>query len=264
MSTRIIHFSDTHESAVFDSLSGLFDKRIAGFVNSRFMRGKRYDRTHLERAAEFILNSRPDVIVFTGDAVSSGAPAEFERVSDIFITLAESSIPFIYTPGNHDLYVKNKRCRAAFDKFYKSLVKNNPLPYVMETDELRFAVLEEARPTPIYLSCGYLTGKSLSMLEKTASDESSSKPLVAVGHFPLLVNHARRGLRNKSKALELLRAGKIALSLCGHVHKPGAVIDDRGYGEITAGSLTLHDVMAEIVYDNDIFKYNQIKGTSKN
>lgn len=68
----------------------------------------------------------------------------------------------------------------------------------------------------------------------------------------------RRGLKNAEEAVQLLKSGKIALSLCGHVHRQHTELDSRGYGEITAGSLTKFGKAAEIVFDNGVFTFSKI------
>ena len=63
------------------------------------------------------------------------------------------------------------------------------------------------------------------------------------------------GFIGANLVLRLLREGALDLSLCGHVHKPGARLDGRGRGEICSGSVTRNGVIAEIDYDekNDVF-----------
>ena len=51
----------------------------------------------------------------------------------------------------------------------------------------------------------------------------------------------------------LLNAGKIALSVAGHIHAPFQKLDTRGYGELVVGSLTKRDILREITFDAGVF-----------
>jgi len=82
---------------------------------------------------------------------------------------------------------------------------------------------------------------------------------VLVGHYPLWEDHpwlrVRHRLWGEDEALRLLKNGEIDLSLCGHVHRPYAKIDERGRGEICAGSVTRNGCVTLIDYDKskDVF-----------
>ena len=90
-----------------------FDKRWVGVFNYRFRRRFRHDLGKLEKAVEYILDTRPDVAVCTGDLTSAGQPGEFEKVRRVLEKLRDSDIPLIYMPGNHDCYVPRPKCVQA-------------------------------------------------------------------------------------------------------------------------------------------------------
>ena len=99
---KIIHFSDIHISAPLSSGSALFDKRLIGYLNGAIFRRHAYKQERLEKAVPMILNEKPDVIVFTGDATTCSQPEEFEKALNLLQPLIKSGIPILYTPGNHD------------------------------------------------------------------------------------------------------------------------------------------------------------------
>ena len=258
MSTKFVLFSDIHEHAVF-SPRALLDKRVFGLMNSTFCRHGGYRMERIDAAVRTLLNVlRPDLVIFTGDAVSTSDPREFGTVMDRLRPLAESGIPILFSPGNHDRYVHDRACREAFERFRVELTKTCPmeLPGVYETPELRFAVVDCARPFNPVLSCGEMTPETADFLEREAAKDDP-RPLVCVGHFPLLGNDDWRAFRHcligGKRATALLNAGKIALSVAGHVHMPSQRLDARGYGEIVAGSLTKHDILREISFDGGVF-----------
>lgn len=250
---RIILFSDTHERAQFGGFRSIFDKRLLGFCNSRFRRGFLHDNAILERFIAALLADPPDLVVFTGDAVSTGDPREFERAYSLFRPLAESSIPLICTAGNHDRYTADPVCRAAMLDFYAKLANGrdqvfSESPFMIRMNNLRLAVLPESVPTAPWLSRGRLGPEAAAFLESEAN-AADPDPLICVGHFPLRYDSWRRGLAGGAAARALLDGGKIALSLAGHVHRQKIAIDARGRGEIIAGSLTRYGLAVRIEYD---------------
>ncbi len=259
MSTKFVLFSDIHEHAVF-SPRALLDKRFFGLMNSTFCRHGAYRMERVDAAVRTILDSlRPDLAIFTGDAVSTSDPREFEAALKQLRPLVESGMPILFSPGNHDRYVRDRACCEAFEHFRAELTKHCPmtLPGVYETPELRFAVIDCARPFTPVLSCGEMMPETADFLEREAAKDDP-RPLVCVGHFPLHTNGRslasyRHSLLGAKRAEALLNEGKIALSVVGHVHVPFQRLDARGRGEIVAGSLTKKDVMREITFENGVF-----------
>ena len=255
---KFVLFSDIHEHAVF-SPRALLDKRLFGLMNSTFCRHGSYRMERVAAAVSTILTVlHPDLVIFSGDAVSTSDPREFEAALDQLRPLIDSEIPILYSPGNHDRYVHDRACREAFERFRTELTKHCPmsLPGLYETPDLRFAVIDCARPFNPVLSCGQMTPETETFLENEAAKDDP-RPLVCVGHFPLRGNASLKSFRHRligwERAEALLNAGKIALSVAGHVHVPSQSLDARGYGEIVAGSLTKHDILREITFSDGVF-----------
>ena len=240
--TRIIHFSDSHEEAVFPR--GL-DKRVLGYCNSHFKRRFQHKQELLDQAVQRMIAEKPDAVLFTGDAVSTADPAEFAAALPHFLPLIEAEIPIFCTAGNHDVYVKNKKCRTAMESFYSALGNGDiDQPRCVRigagNDAVRLLLLPESRPTLPWLSCGYLSDESVALAVAEA-EKSDTAPLILAGHFPIRECTWRRGLRNAENVRQLLAEGKIAYSLCGHVHRPS----EEGR-EVIAGSVTRFGVMTDI------------------
>ena len=258
MSTKFVLFSDIHEHAVF-SPRALLDKRFFGLMNSTFCRHGDYRMERIDAAVRTILDTlRPDLVIFTGDAVSTSDPREFEKALTQLRPLVESGLPILFSPGNHDRYVRDRACREAFEHFRVELTKHCPmvLPGVYETADLRFAVIDCARPFNPVLSCGEMTPETADFLELEAAKDDP-RPLVCVGHFPLHGNDKPKSFRHRliggARAEKLLNEGKIALSVAGHIHVPFQHLDARGCGELVVGSLTKHDILREITFDGGVF-----------
>ena len=268
MSTKFVLFSDTHEHAVF-SARALLDKRFFGLLNSTFCRHGSYRSERVDAAVRTILDSlRPDLVIFAGDAVSTSDPREFESALKRLRALIDSGIPILYSPGNHDRYVRDRACREAFEQFRAALTAHTPMtwPGLYETSDLRFAVIDCARPFSPVLSCGEMTPETAVFLEAEAAKDDP-RPLVCVGHFPLHGNDEWKAFRHRliggRRAEALLNEGKIALSLAGHVHMPSQCLNVRGHGEIIAGSLTKHDILREITFDGGIFTVRDLTSSGQ-
>lgn len=258
MLCKLIHFSDTHEIATLEHWHACFDKRLIGFFNSNVIRKSRYDRALIAPAVEMMLAEKPDAILFTGDATSCGQPGEFARVLPLFEPLLKSSIPFIYTPGNHDAYVKDRACREALRQFCLAMTRGQyepaDYPYAAELEHFRIVALNCSHPTLPVSSCGYMQKKTREFLKREA-ERLKTKPLICAGHFPILeqmpIRRARHRLYGGAVAAEMIRDGVIDLSLCGHVHKPYEILNASGRGEISAGSLTKYGFYSRILYDTE-------------
>lgn len=264
---KIIHFSDVHAGGPAEDWMAYIDKRWVGVFNFKFRRRFQHDLTLLEKAVAYILKEKPDLAVCTGDITSTGQPGEFKKSLDILEPLVKSDIPLVYVPGNHDYYVHNKKCvkamKSAFEFINQGRFSFDALPLSFELSGIEFIVVNESFPSNLFSSCGYLKKKSMDFISGKCAGNPSA-PRILIGHYPLLEDHpwlrVRHRLWGQKKAVELLASGTIDISLCGHVHKPYALIDEKGRGEICSGSVTRNSCMASIQYDSstDIFKYEKI------
>ena len=111
-----------------------------------------------------------------------------------------------------------------------------------------------------------MTPETADFLEREAAKDDP-RPLVCVGHFPLRGNDKLSSFRHRliggERAEALLNAGKIALSVAGHVHVPSQSLDARGYGELVVGSLTKKDILREITFDNGTFTVRDLTSNGR-
>ena len=262
---RIVHFSDIHEALPMRMPGGFFDKRIVGAMNSILSRRKLHRREYIRLAVERILADALDLIVFSGDAVTCGQPSEFRLALADLKPLTDSGIPLIFSPGNHDAYVRSRTCREAYHAFIgevtNGLQSPGSYPYARNFGPLRFLVFNAARPTNPVLSCGFLDETARNLIRSECSEKTS--PLVAVCHFPFrrirkgLVNGFRHRLFGAGEAAALLNAGRLDLVLCGHIHAPYFDLDATGRGETSCGSLTRHGAYSVIEYADGVFHHSR-------
>ncbi len=265
---RIVHFSDPHAGGPAEDWMAYFDKRWVGVFNYRFRRQFRHDLAKLERAVEYILDTKPDVAVCTGDLTSSGQPGEFDKVRPILKPLRDSGIPLIYMPGNHDCYVYRPKCVAAVNDMVHYLSRGDyafsDMPLKRQYAGVEFLLLNTSRPSNLLCSWGFLDKKDAVKIAELC-DAPKHGPRLLLSHYPMYeanpILRMRHRLFGQKPILKLMKEGKIDLSLCGHVHKPYLEIDENGRGECCAGSVTRNGSMVEIGYspESDVFTYRTIR-----
>lgn len=254
---RMIHFSDIHAGGSAEDCMAYLDKRWVGVFNYRWRRRFQHDLSLAKRFADYILKDPPDVLICTGDLTSTGQPGEFAKVLRTLRPLLHSSVPMLYVPGNHDCYVKRKKCVQAAERVFrlfneKHQLELSTLPQKRTIAGIDFLLVNESWPSNLISSCGYLKAASRKFLTAECAAEKV-RPRILVGHYPLIEMHPllriRHRLWGQCDILPALRDGTIDLSLCGHVHRPFTRLAPDGHGEICAGSLTRNGCFAEILYD---------------
>ncbi|MCQ2352057.1 MAG: metallophosphoesterase [Victivallaceae bacterium] len=265
---KIVHFSDPHGGGPAEDWMAYFDKRWVGVFNYRFRRRFRHDLSKLERAVEYILSTRPDVAVCTGDLTSSGQPGEFEKVLAVLKPLAQSGIPFYYMPGNHDCYVTRKKCVEAVHHAVEFLSGGRDrfadFPLIRREAGVEMMLLNTSRPSNLLCSWGFVSKEDSEAVVKW-SETPHEMPKILLSHYPMIEEHPvlrmRHRLFGQRKIVEKMRQGAIDLVLCGHVHRPRLKVDAAGRGECCAGSVTRNASMTEITCDpaTRTFSFEQVK-----
>jgi 3',5'-cyclic AMP phosphodiesterase CpdA len=251
---RIVHFSDPHAGGGAEDWMAYFDKRWVGVFNYRFRRRFRHDLSKLEKAVDYIMSTRPDVAVCTGDLTSAGQPGEFEKVRKVLDVLRNSDIPLIYMPGNHDCYVKRPKCVRAMKDMVEYLSRGrytfDALPVKMELGGVEFLLVNTSRPSNLLCSWGFLYKEDSQKISDWCGEEKRL-PRILVSHYPMTEDHpilrVRHRLFGQKKVVQLLQENQIDLALCGHVHKPYFQYRSNGSVlECCAGSVTRNGSLVEI------------------
>lgn len=265
---RIIHFSDSHAGGSAEDWMAYFDKRWVGIFNYHFRRRYQHTQALLSDAVEYILDVKPDIAVCTGDITSTGQPGEFQTAFDLLKPLVESDIPMIFIPGNHDYYVREKKCFDSMKIMYRTLntyrrTEFEDLPLCKKIGECDFIIINESYPSNLFSSAGKLS-KSTTDFVLNICKRKKERPRILIGHYPLHeknpIMRFRHKLYGQEKVRDALHDGLIDLSLCGHNHRPEVRLNEKGRGEIVAGSVTRNNCIMQLDYDSDrdIFKYERI------
>lgn len=260
---RIVHLSDPHAGGPAEDILAYFDKRWVGVFNYRFRRQFRHDLGLLSNAVKYCLETRPDVVVCTGDLTSTGQPGEFKQTLSILSDLKTSNIPVIYLPGNHDCYVKRPKCVAAVQEAMTFLNGDeyslDTLPRIRTVGGIDFLMLNTSRPSNLLCSWGFVSREDDQKIQEICA-RPKLRPRVMVTHYPMLEDHpilrVRHRLFGQQNLLKLLNERQIDVALCGHVHAPYCRVDADGRGENCAGSVTANGGISVITYDETTDKFS--------
>jgi 3',5'-cyclic AMP phosphodiesterase CpdA len=256
---RIAHISDIHVGCWTRDWTAFFDKRLLGQLNYYLRRRPAFRPEYLQRAVVRIAEIKPDLVVCTGDLTCVGSEEEFTAALSALNPLVDlPDCDLIYVPGNHDAYVWNVACEQSLDLAFRRLNRGRwgrqQLPQVLAYGDLRVFVLDECLPTNCLMSSGRLTPQAREGFEAwTSRVRQPGERRMMVGHFPIRDGACmplayRRRLFGADTVWQAMRASRVDVRLCGHVHTPFIRRDAGGTMEICAGSLTATGVFGLLEY----------------
>ena len=182
---------------------------------------KRIDTAgYLERAVAHILGveTRPDVVIASGDLVDGGKPEEYARLRRL---LAPLPMPVYLIPGNHDA---RDAMREGFpDHTY--LPRSGFLQYVVEDQPVRLVALDTLVPGKGH---GALCSERLDWLAARLGE--SARPTILFMHHPpfdcgIDAFDAMKLNEGGDRLAAIVRGhGHVERVVCGHVHRPIQVL----------------------------------------
>jgi len=157
-------------------------------------------------------------------------------------------------PGNHDAYVDTAATRAAREEILEKFKLSG-----QEDGELRFRntrlfLLDAACPRSWFSSGGVVSAAELDALAaKLAVPREDGERRILVSHFPLVTARgervgAKRRMVGDVAVRQWVENGWLDYCLCGHIHAP-FVKTVGAFTQVCAGSLTLHQTIAELDTD---------------
>ncbi len=158
----------------------------------------------------------PSLVVATGDLTQRGQPDQLRAARDYLDSL---SVPWLATPGNHDLPVLPWRRMIDPLRDYRRHLWPHTEPRV-DGELLRLAFLDSTDPSA--WRAGRLGEAQVRRAaEYLAAAEPGQIRIVATHHpFDELSPDGREGMRGAQQALQILCAeGQADLLLCGHLHQ---------------------------------------------
>lgn len=156
------------------------------------------------------------LVVATGDLTQRGHDDQLRAARDFLDSL---HVPWIATPGNHDLPVMPWRRWIDPLRDYRRLLCKHPAPRV-ESERVRLAVIDSTDPSA-WRAGRIAEEQARRAAEYLAAAEPGQIRVIATHHpFDDLSADGREGMRGARRALDILCGEGLAdLLLCGHLHK---------------------------------------------
>ena len=170
----------------------------------------------LRRTVADVNRQNADAVIFTGDTVQHGQPAEYARLRELLASLDK---PLYLVPGNRD---DKQELRAAFSDHAYMRATGEFLQYTIEDYDIRLvgidSTLEAERK-------GRFCEERQAWLDATLGEQPDRPTLLFIHHPPFDVgDHYVGGYRRPDEAAALedivKRHPQVTGLLCGHVHWP--------------------------------------------
>jgi len=149
----------------------------------------------------------PDLILLSGDVSEDGSEESYQRTSGL---LAETGVPVLALPGNHDDVEVMSR--------YFPLGPWHE-PFVLEMENWQLVLLDSTEPGRI---SGCLGTSTLKQLQTSLQNSERDHSLVALHHQPVPVGAAwidRYMLEQPSEFLQVIsRSPRVRCISWGHIH----------------------------------------------
>ncbi len=231
---RIAHISDLHvlSPAGLEWGEMLFNKRLTGYVNFAWRRGRVYRREYLQ--AVLAAATDADHVVVTGDITNLAFESEFREARRLLDDLART-VEVTVIPGNHDIYLPRVQRDRSFPRYFGTFLKSDlpdlgvdlPVgryPCVKLRGPVAIIALSSAVPRPPFIAAGYLGTAQLKAFTEVLShpDVRSRTPVVLVHHPPVdtrcQLARLRDGLVDGASFRSALAPLAHGLVLFGHLH----------------------------------------------
>ena len=225
----ICHFSDLHlmPDQPVPALS-LLNKRILGYANLRFNRGKTHKEAFLTRLIQTVAAEPADMTVVTGDFTSLALDFEFEKISRLMRLGGLTPQKTMVIPGNHDRYTMLADKQRAFERCMAEwlpdgFARQPAYPIVERLGNVCLAGIDTAVWRGPVRAAGAVDDAALRRLAAVFSSEEM-RPLtkvLAIHHPPFhrgnhLLKDYRTGLEGYERLLRMLPSGTLVIH--GHTH----------------------------------------------
>jgi len=226
--SRIVQLSDIH---VWEP-SGLhpFDligKRGAGFANYRLRRRGEYSIAVLRAAIAKAVETKPDVVLVSGDLSNLGLRSELEQARRELQPVVEAKLRLAIIPGNHDAYLKSSLA-GQFEEVLRDGQQADdreasPYPFLMRLPTADLLCLTSAIATAPLMAYGRVGASQFASAEAIMTRRDSSRPLALTVHHPVTPtpgkrNEYHRELRDAAELRDFATRHGAVLLAHGHNH----------------------------------------------
>jgi 3',5'-cyclic AMP phosphodiesterase CpdA len=228
---RIVHFSDLH--LPLNRLVPpwrLLGKRVLGWANLTFNRGKTHQLRVLTQLLGGIVDEKADLVLLTGDITSLALQFEYDELSGILNESGLEPETTLVIPGNHDRYTLGADLTNSFERGMSDWLPagfsrgDNGYPLKRELGPVVVAGLSTSIWRNPARAAGYIDDPQIHRLIEIFKDDSLAGrwPVIAMHHPPFkrsaaLLHDYRTGLDGTDNLLEAL--GDTKATVChGHMH----------------------------------------------
>ena len=228
--SRIVQLSDIH---VWEP-SGLhpFDligKRGAGFANYRLRRRGEYSIAVLRAAIAKAVETKPDVVLVSGDLSNLGLRSELEQARRELQPVVDAKLRLAIIPGNHDAYLKSSLA-GQFEEVLRDGQQADdreaaPYPFLMRLPTADLLCLTSAVATAPLMAYGRVGASQFARAEAIMSRRDRSRPLALTVHHPVTPTPGKRN--------EYHRELRDAAALRSFAARHGAVLLAHGHNHLS-------------------------------
>jgi 3',5'-cyclic AMP phosphodiesterase CpdA len=188
--------------------------------------GKPYRPPAAEALIRFIDEHQPDVVVVAGDLTQRAKASEFRIVRALLARFGD--IPFVVTPGNHDVPLYRVWERLLFPyRNWKRFIASD-LDSVVRVPGATFVALNSSAPRRAIVS-GWLGEEQVAFAKRACDESPSGDVRILVVHHHFVATDDRTGGRPLPGARGYLQSFAdmgIDLVLGGHVHQTRVIAPD--------------------------------------
>ena len=165
-------------------------------------------------------NTRPDVVIISGDLTQRARLVEFEAARDFIFALRKSCKNIVAIPGNHDiapLYTPVNRILHAYERYNKIIVPITVQEYA--DDQLAILGINTVRSSR--LKDGRISKKDISRATLWFNAQSEMSTRIVVTHHPIDLPHPRSATKlvlGSNRAVYALAEAGVDMYLSGHHH----------------------------------------------
>jgi len=233
---KFAHLTDIHlPIREKPTLKSLLNKRVMGYLSWSKNRIHRHKQNAAEILTADVANHACQAALISGDIVNIALPKEFNDAKS-WLDKNFKTIPVIFTPGNHDTYIKLgwKETLGKFAPFMKGQRENDPkirapenyhdFPFrssIDNTNDIAVICVNSAPPTGPGLAQGTIGDDQLKRLRNelyTAGERGDFR--IVMLHHPVNngVVPVRKELTDKDAFKEIINEVGAELILHGHAH----------------------------------------------
>lgn len=225
---RICHFSDLHLALSKRIMPWqLASKRILGYANLRFNRGKTHQLEVFRALLAELVAERPDAVVVTGDVSNLSLGFEFAEVDRLFTEAGLEAANTMIVPGNHDRYTPGADAGRAFETGMAKwlLPQDKSYPRLLTVGPVALFGLDTAVWRNPFRAAGFISKTQIEQLQKLLQrpEVANRWPVIALHHPPFHLPAARLrdyrvGLDGVDHLIDAL-GDRPATLVHGHLHR---------------------------------------------